>query len=184
MEHVFAAFLVVVVILELFDLNLKRKMLVKRWQSVLFSMFSTAFLSVLFIFLGWLASDLLPDMDLNARVYLAISLLLLLTFYGFRRDKSYANAGGLTYANFGLFMLIGLGKSILYMIIGLVIGMLGTNEMWFAKSFLFAVIVFGIALFFTHKPLGRVLGIPLPWMKALLYGLSAFFLAYQFIIEV
>lgn len=184
MEHAFAAFLVVVVILELFDLNLKRKMLVKRWQSVVFSMFSTAFLAALFILLGWMASDLLPEMEMHTRVYFGIALLFLLTFYGFRRDKSYSDAGGLAYANFGLFMLIGLGKSILYMIIGLVIGMLGTNEIWFVKSFLFAVIVFGIALFFTHKPLGRVLGIPLPWMKALLYGLSAVFLAYQFILQV
>jgi len=184
MEHVFAAFLVVAIILELFDLNLKRKMLVKRWQSVLFSMFSTAFLAGLFILLGLLASDLLPDMEMHIRVYFSIALLFLLTFYGFRRDKSYADAGGLAYANFGLFMLIGLGKSILYMIIGLVIGMLGTNEIWFAKSFLFAVIVFGIALLLTNKPFSRILGIPLPWLKALLYGLSAVSLAYQFILQV
>lgn len=182
MEHLFAAFLLVVVALELYNLNLKRKILLNNWQPIIVTLLSSALMSALFIFIGWWASHLLPDMSVATRVYVVVALLFLLAFYAFKRDKSYEITGDIAYANFGLFILIALGKSILHMIIGLIIGMMGTHAIWFAQSYLFAVIIFGIALLVTHKPFNRILGLPLYWMKAILYGLSALFLVSQFLL--
>jgi hypothetical protein len=175
MEHFFAAFLVVAIMLEMYEINFARKLVSKgnvRIQT-LTAIGSSGLLYALFVFMGWLASDLTPQFSALMKDVLAAGAILILVAYSFIRNKRYRKADNVVYGNFSLFILLTVGRSILHLITGFVIGLLGVSIEWFYQGFLLGMVLFGAAVMLGKKPAEKIFGIRVGYIKIISYIIAA-----------
>lgn len=179
MEQVFAAFIIVSIMLEMYELNFMRKAVVhENRMSVFVTIVSTALIYALFIAAGWWASSLVPEVLAFTKLILSVALVGLVVLYGFKRNRHYANVGSLVFANFNLFLLIAIGQGILQLSVGLVLGIQEVNFQWFAKSFALGFFLFGVAVFYGSKVVSRIFGVKLRVIKMVSYIIAALLLVY------
>ncbi|PLX17874.1 MAG: hypothetical protein C0599_13170 [Salinivirgaceae bacterium] len=174
MEQLFAAFITLGVILELFEHNRARYVAVsgKKLELYITSVISSSIIYLLFIIAGWYATELLPDLSAVTGFILSLVVLTLLIVYNFLRDRRYVSAGKMIYANFKLFMLVSVGRGILQVLTGFLMALLSVDLLWFVSSFALGVVLFGLAVILAKGDKISIFGIAIGYIK-----ISAFILA-------
>lgn len=174
MGQLFSAFIILGVILELFEHNRARYVALphKKVDLFLTSLVSSSIIYLLFIVAGWYASLLMPEMTNLTSTIVSVIALTLLIVYNFIRDSKYVSAGNMIYGNFKLFALISIGRGVLHLLTGFVLALLGVDLFWMFQSYGLGIILFGLAVILAKGDKIKIFGIAVGYIKV-----SAFIIA-------
>lgn len=167
MEQLFATFIILGVVLELFEHNRARyvAMSPKKIDLFLTSLISSSLIYFIFLIAGWYATALLPVMSQITNFIVSLGALTLLIVYNFLRDRRYMAAGKLIYANFKLFVLISIGRGLLHLLTGFLLALLAIDIVWIVQSFGLGVVLFGIAVIMAKGDKIKIFGIAVGYIK-------------------
>jgi hypothetical protein len=182
MEQLFAAFIVLGVILELFEHNRARYVALnsKRIELFLSSLISSSVIYLLFIIAGWFATALLPELNEVTEFVLSLIILTLLIVYNFLRDRRYVSAGKMIYANFNLFVLVSVGRGVLQILTGFLLALLSVDLLWFVSSFALGIVLFGLAVILAKGDKISIFGIAIGYIKISAFILSGIIIFINF----
>ncbi len=174
MDQLFAAFIIIGVMLEIYEINRARlvSMPDRGVSAVITSLLASAIVYGLFIIAGWYAEALLPEIGTVATKTLTVSLIAVIVGYSLFRDRRYNKAGKMIYGNFNLFLLITVGRGILHLITGFILALMAVRGLWLLESYAFGVLVFGIGVILAKGDRVRIFGISVGYIKIVSYAIA------------
>lgn len=174
MDQLFAAFIIIGVMLEIYELNRARFVAMpdNKLPALVTSMLTSAIIYGLFIIAGWYAEGLLPELTPFTEQIVAIALIAVIVAYSLFRDKRYNKAGKMIYGNFNLFLLISVGRGILHIITGFILALMAVRMLWVLESYAFGVFVFGIGVILAKGDRVRIFGISVGYIKVVSYAIA------------
>ncbi|ALO16058.1 hypothetical protein L21SP5_02430 [Salinivirga cyanobacteriivorans] len=176
MDHLFAAFIIIGVMLEIYELNRARLVALptRKFSALLTSLLSSALVYGLFMIAGFYAQTLLPELGVVAQKGVAVTLIAVVVAYSLFRDKRYNKAGKMVYGNFNLFVLISVGRGILHLITGFILALMAVPGLWVLESYAFGIIIFGIGVILAKGDRVRIFGISVGYIKVVSYAIATF----------
>ncbi len=174
MGQLFAPFILVGIVLEMYQLNRARFVALpqKKITSAITSVLTSGLIYGVFILSGWLARSLMPELSILWQKIIAIVILLLIIFYSIMRDSRYNKAGKMIYSNFNLFALIAVARGIMHLMTGFLLAMLNVNGQWFLQSYLLGILIFGLGVILAKGEKVHIFGISVGYIKIITYTIA------------
>ncbi len=173
-EQLFAPFILLGIILEMYQLNRARFVAIpkKNIVAAITSVLTSGLIYGIFITAGWYAKSLMPDLSDFWNRLIALVVLVLIILYSIMRDRKYNKAGKMIYSNFNLFALIAVARGIMHLMSGFVLALLNVNGQWFLYSYLLGILLFGVGVILAKGEKVHIFGISVEYIKIFTYSIA------------